>query len=363
MPPHPELFLDYLKGRTNVAKTGQLSLHLENCFECELAFERFRESAAMAAVQPRPREGWLRRLARPVRPVMVPALVGIALAAGALGIVGFLSSASGRSSPSGTAPAKDPGTAAASEVRRALADLSSSDPALLADGSLAAHVEEILAGTMTPAERQSFYLGLGQTFGAKVEALLWALAAWEQDPAARSSAYDAVTPILTDQAALLVAARREVEAGTPQTFLLLRPLARSPDAASRGALRAWVSDPSRTTEWQVRILSGVYSTLRGDPIVEARMTAALADPSEAVRSSAATVGADAKNEAVRPVAIALLDSSDAAIRSSAALAIARIGDQADVDRLFGLPWTRDQGLRGTLESIVRGRRLAVPRDI
>ena len=84
------LFLDYLKGRTSVAKTGQLSKHLEQCFECELAYERFREERP-SNKPARSRSG--KRLAWRRRPLVIAALVAIGLAAGALGVFGVLTSA------------------------------------------------------------------------------------------------------------------------------------------------------------------------------------------------------------------------------------------------------------------------------
>src|SRR5438105_2238085 len=102
------LFLDYLKGRTNPANTAMLSRHLEECFECELAFERFQEKPETAQDHQR---GRLRRstpfLRRP-RKVALTAMVAVALAAGAMGIVGMLASA-GKPVRNG---AVDPGTAA-----------------------------------------------------------------------------------------------------------------------------------------------------------------------------------------------------------------------------------------------------------
>src|SRR5262245_9456344 len=43
------MFLDYLKGTASPGKTAELSRHLDECFECELAFERFQERSSDAA--------------------------------------------------------------------------------------------------------------------------------------------------------------------------------------------------------------------------------------------------------------------------------------------------------------------------
>jgi hypothetical protein len=64
------LFLDYLKGRTSVEKTAELSQHLEQCFECELAFERFRENPKAGPKAARSwSPWWSRSFSRRARPL------------------------------------------------------------------------------------------------------------------------------------------------------------------------------------------------------------------------------------------------------------------------------------------------------
>ena len=85
------MFLAYLKGRTSAQKTAQLSRHLEECLECELAFERFEAGPAEVAM----REGELgesawRRIVTPGRNLALSVLVVVALGAIAFGVIAFL---------------------------------------------------------------------------------------------------------------------------------------------------------------------------------------------------------------------------------------------------------------------------------
>ena len=148
------LFLDYLKGRTNVAKTAQLSRHLEQCFECEVAYERFREQGASTE---QTRSG--KRLGRKGRPLAIAALVAIGLAAGALGLFGFLTSAA-KTDGGGADQDTIASATAESEIRRAVDEVIAANPA--AESKIRGLVGTIRDPATTPRERFNFYRTLGR---------------------------------------------------------------------------------------------------------------------------------------------------------------------------------------------------------
>jgi len=158
------LFVDYLKGRTSAKKTALLSRHLEECFECELAFERFQAQPA-AAPEPSGAFGGIRARLANARGLVYTAIVAVALAAGAFGVVGILSSggAPPRSRPGAAETAGTDGLVAhPAEIMAALdAATANADPGLATD-QLKDLVQQILDGGKTPTQRGDVYRELGR---------------------------------------------------------------------------------------------------------------------------------------------------------------------------------------------------------
>jgi HEAT repeat protein len=350
------LFLDYLKGRTNVAKTAQLSRHLEQCFECEVAYERFREGGPSTKPAPsRKRPAWTRR------PLAIAVLVAIGLAAGALGVFGFLTSAA---APTDGARAHQ-GTlalsAAESDLAAAIDEVIAANPEPGSDGKLRALVDSVRDPSTTPIERRKLYSDIGRQFGPKAGILLWKLAAREPKEVGRAVAYEAITagsPGFVD--GLISATRHEMLLSNGLAFRLLAKLAAEPAAEARRFVDELLFDPEKPAEWRVQVLRAVYKPLQGDPRIEERLASALADPSEHVRSSAVLAGSEAGNQSALPVARGLLESADASVRFFAATAVARLAPEAEVRELLELPWRSDdeQGIRTA--ALQRG--ISLPRD-
>jgi hypothetical protein len=362
------LFTAYRKGRTSARKTAELSRHLDECLECELAFERFQE-APDAREDARPGfAGWVRQIVHPSRSLAIAALVAVVLAAGAVGMVGFLSSASASPAPgvpgsaAGGTMAEAGLIASPDEVRAELADLCARDPRLPAQ-PLADLVDGLLANP-SPAERGDAYAALDKDYGAGIHPLLWKLAGLEPNPSARWAAYRAVhLEAGNDPDRLYAATRREIDARSSHAHYLLPYLAGVKRDDVQGYLRGLFASPiERDREWWSRAFYAVYAPMKGDPVIDQRMVSCLSDSNEVVRSHAALAAATADNRAALPIALGLLDSTDSSARFNAALAIARLGSSEEVDQLFTRPWAREATLVAQIGSILKRRGMSIPQN-
>jgi hypothetical protein len=346
-----KLFLDYLKGRTTAKKTAQLSRHLEECFECELAFERFQEAGHGILADPKGR-GWRafwRRFLRPGKHLAVAALVIAALAAGAFGIVGLLTSAAigtpgnglaatgGRAQPDGLVlrPAR---------IRAVLDGLLALDPTLDSGPvKLSDLVASVLDEASTPNERMDVYKQLGKSpFKGRIEPLLWILAENEPIPDPRSVAYEALRPKdARDTDALLKAARREIAARSPSTAILLPALSTHlTDEVRAYLVSLFANDDAREEVYWAERLSSVYVPLRGEPVIEKRLKRNLDHPDDDVRAWAVATSELAENRDALPIAIRLLDSPKERAKSAGARFVARYGSDEDLKAAAKRDWSK-----------------------
>jgi HEAT repeats/Putative zinc-finger len=357
------MFLDYLKGTTTPANTAELSRHLEECFECELAFERFQAHPEAALKPPLASSGW-RRLIHPSRSVAITAVVAVVLAAGAIGVVGFLSSAS--ASPPPPPRSGLPGAVAEAglirdpaEVREALAQVTAADASSEASVRLAELVDLIL-NEPDPWVRRKAYERLGKEPGTATR-LLFVLAKNEPFEKARAAAYRALGPALTsDPAELLAATRREIDARSEQVFILISGLSRCPQPEVSAYLRRSFAEEKDESAWWTQVRYSIYCAGRNDPVIAESMKSALSDRNELMRSFAALAASAKNDQAALPAALGLLDSSDATVRENAAVAISRLGFESDVAKLFDRAWARDAKILQMIEPYLTRRGLSPP---
>lgn len=362
------MFLDYLKGDTSPAKTAELSRHLDECFECELAFERFQQSPG-EPLAPAKRATGLRRWIQPGRSLVITALIAVVLAAGAIGMVGFLSSSAHAPAKPVANPARwgdAPLVAEAGliqdpdEVRRVLAEVTADDPKSEASVRLSELVDQIIdAGD--PIERQTHYETLARDFKAQAPSVLLAVAKNEPVLDARRTAFRVIgAGVCAHPNELLAATQREIDAHTNVAFLLLPHLAACGKPETVAFLRSAFADEKGGDEWWSQARFAIYCSSKTDPVIAARMRAALSDKNELMRSHAAIAAANEKDQAGLPVALGLLDSVNPSVRENAAIAIARLGLQPDVDRLFERAWAREPKLLKRIQLILTGRGMSPP---
>lgn len=338
------LFLDYLRGRTSAADTARLSRHIEDCFECELAFERFESREADVGE----RGGWgglWRRFEQSGRRILVASLVVSALAAGAFGVFGMLTSAAA----DGTAARQGaPGGLArpasmlvdADAVHASAAQVRAQHPELAESSRFEELVAEILDEARTPKERGDSYAQLGADFGAKAEPILWAAASNETTRMGRESAYRAINLGASAIGSLRDALRREVSDHSPAALLLVRAAVRNVDADLLAILRAlFEPDDSVEPVWRAQMLRGVYEFAKSDPVIERRMRASLASPNDQVRVHAVSGAVASGDVAKLSIAIELLHARDDTARTLAAVLITRHGSADDFKRLFDIDWS------------------------
>jgi hypothetical protein len=336
------LFLDYLKGRTSAKKTALLARHLEECFECELAFEKFQcqtpsETEASGG-------GFLSFFGgfKRTRGVVYTAVVAVAIAAGAFGVVGILSSGASKhraGAASIAGPEHIDGLfARPGEVRAAVDAVAASAPADLDSGRLSETVDRVLAGGISVKERGDVYEQLGKEFRKHGEPVFWALAAGESSSDNRSLLYGALTSApIQDERSLVDAARRELEKRSLSAIGLLLYANDNPTPAMRRLLEdAFVLHRQRDQLWSQ--IMQLYPRMTDSPAVERHMAEVLADPDDWVRSHGAVARANAKKSDALPIGLALLGSRDEAVQANAAHVIARLGSQQDIDRLVAQPW-------------------------
>src|SRR5262249_34961399 len=140
-------------------------------------------------------------------------------------------------------------------------------------------VDRIIDPTTTSTERGDFYEQLGKEFGAAVEPLLWALAANDPIEEARVKAYEAIDlRKARDVASLFAAARREADVRSSRAFLLIDGLVGHPsDEVKEFFRQLFRAEKDRDEEWRAEVLRQIYGTMKGDALIEARLSGYLAD--------------------------------------------------------------------------------------
>jgi hypothetical protein len=352
------MFLDYLRGRTSVSKTAALSRHLDECLECEMAFERL-ESGASAdeGVTGDPRRG--RSL---FRRVALTGIVAAALVAGAFGIYAFLTSG-GAARHGAPAPGTTDSTAGlvprADGVMEAVAELRGSVAGRLVWDAAGA----ILDPVTEPMERADLYRQVGRDAGKAAERLLWVFAENEPIEHARAAAYEALAAFgPTDLSRMLAAARRESAARAKATHLLVSLLvARLSDEARQFLRELLAASDGRQDEWSAMVLRASYAAMRNDPPIERHMASCLAHADDRVRAIAAVAAADAGHGQAMPIALELFDSRDATARFHAIGILRRHGTEEQFRRLLSRDWSRDEDTRLAIESAMRSRGFDPPK--
>jgi hypothetical protein len=225
-------------------------------------------------------------------------------------------------------------------------------------------VEQILDPTTDPNERADIYKALGAEFGASVEPLLWVLARNETIETARVAAYAAIDVThARDRAALLAAARREAAQRSPWSFSLIRGLIEHPTDEVREFLRDLFRPAHDENEaWRVEVLRQVYGTMKGDGLVEARITAYLADHDDRIRSWAVLASSEAGNAEMVPMAVALLDSKDPRARMIGVAVLQRHGTEAQFRSVLARDWSRDKELKIAIEAAMNARGFVPPQN-
>jgi hypothetical protein len=360
-----KLFRDYRLGRTSPAKTAQLSRHIDDCIDCELAYDEFNERESREP-GPARRGGWGKRwrsFCGSGRRLTVAGLVAVALAAGAFGVVSMLSASKSGTTRAGSpaGPVRPAGTMLSpDEVRSDLAAVRAANPDLAEKAALTEAVEEILDDGIAPWERSMRYADLGRRFGASVEPLLWACAKNDPDVEARIAAYHAIGLAACDRTHLLAATARELRARSTGALLLLpRSIGTLGDEATEALHEALRARNPEDAIWRAQVLRIAYGPRKTDPVVRQTLDIALRSPEDRIRAHAVHSAAAAGESSVMPTAIDLLRSSDATSRAIAALVVIRSGSTSDFKQLLGLDWSQDPALWPQIDARARAEGLPV----
>jgi hypothetical protein len=358
------LFLDYLKGTTSSQNTAQLSRHIEKCLECEVALERLQQKPDLLGSPETVigSKGAWGRLGKTARRLVAAALAVVVLTAGGFGLVAVLQGSAKRS---GTPAAANAGGVLHPDAfARALDALASAEPRADQRARIADLARQVVDPSTTPAERAALYAAFGKESGEAAEPVLWVVAANEPVEDARGAAYRAIDfAKARDGAAMLAAARREIEARTAQSFWLIHGLLSRSQPEIRPLLTAlFAAERDEDEEWRAEVLRQVYGTMKGEPVIEKRLYAYLADQNDRIRASAVVAAAEAGNASVVPLAIALLDSKDAKAQMAAVVVLHRHGSEEQFKTVLARDWSRDKNLKLAIQGAMQARGFALPQN-